>query len=251
MSALIYQLDHKQPVQVNEFCESLAAFADEYRRVNADNEDGSQLDLYISEIRRGSIMATLVQLAPFAIVASEHVNTISDFIGNFSTAVAWLRERVGPKPAFKAEQLESIAKMMKPIASDTAANLTIKGDIHFHGDVNITINNSQAQSVRNAAQVELQEMGRARFDLKEKVILRWYQARYDPKSKSGDRSIIDAVFPKSVKTVFVNEGVKAKMLAGDSNPFRSQYIVDVMVDLVSQTPTKYRILDCFGRVQPA
>lgn len=250
MSEIIFKLDYKQPVHVTDFCEGLSAFADEYKRIASTEEDrqAADVELYIESITKGSIVTKLVELAPFAMVAIENINTLADFIKNFKEAINWLKTSDGKKPAYTAEQLESIAKIMKPVTNDTGAELNVYGDIHFHGTVNLTINNGDARSIRNAANMELQDMGKPKFDLKEKVVLKWYQARFDTKSKAGDRSIIDSIFKDSVKTLFVNEGVKAKMLSGSENPFLSQYIVDVMVELVQDRPTKYRILDCYGRL---
>lgn len=250
MPEIIYRLEYKHPIQVSDFCESLGSFAEEYKRINSLREDPSdgEFDLYVTEITKGSIIAKLVEMAPFAITIAENTNTIIDFISSFRTAIGWLNGKIGPKPDFKSEQLENIAKVMKPVASDVGAQLNVFGGIQIQGDVHITINHYEGTVIRQSAQHELQELGRPRFELKEKVVLKWYQARYDTKSKSGDRAVIDAVYPSSVKTVFVNEGVKAKMLSGHENPFLLQYLVDVMVEIVQDQPTKYRILESYGKI---
>lgn len=81
------------------------------------------------------------------------------------------------------------------------------------------------------------------MEIREKIDLRWYQARNDPKSKAGDRAIIDLVSKKSVKTTFLSEGLKAKMLSSTKNPFNNTYSVSVAIESIGGLPVHYRIID--------
>jgi hypothetical protein len=79
--------------------------------------------------------------------------------------------------------------------------------------------------------------------IQEKVLLYWYQARNDPRSKSGDRAIIESISTSAVKVVFVNENIKAKILSSSENPFMLAFVVDVAVETIQGRPALYRILE--------
>jgi hypothetical protein len=77
---------------------------------------------------------------------------------------------------------------------------------------------------------------------KERVLLVWYQARTDIKSKVGNKGIIEEISKKPLNITFENEALKEELIHGDINPFRTAYIVDVKVMTVQEKPTVYKIL---------
>jgi len=247
MNQLTFELRYKNPVPVAEFCDALSSLADEYERAKSigDRPDADAYDLCISRIEEGSIIAYLQEYGPYAIALAEAANASIDFLKNLSDGISWLRTKAGPKPEFDPEQLDNTIRLVTPVARDSGASITISGNT-FNGPVTINMNSGEAEVVRDTAKFELESLGRPKLEIKKGVVLRWYQARNDAKSRSGDRAIIDALHPKSVKTVFVSEGLKAQLISADSNPFKLKYVVDVAIEAVGGRPTKYQIFDIHG-----
>lgn len=232
---------------VSDFCDSLNALSDEYYRIKAlqDHLDEDAYDLYVEKITEGSILATLQEYAPYAIPIVEAANSSYDLLGNLKQTIDWLRNKVGPKPVFEPEQLENAARLVAPLTRDVSSSIVLSGNT-FNGPVTINLNSTGGTEVKKNAEAELHEMGRPKLEIKEGVTLRWYQARNDPKSKSGDRAIIDAVSPKSIRTVFIGDGLKAKMIESKDNPFKQSYTVSVAIETIGGRPTKYQIIDVQG-----
>jgi hypothetical protein len=247
MQPITYHLEFKNPVLVADFCDSLTALSDEYGRIKAlqEHPDHEAYDLYVEKITEGSIIATLQEYAPYAIAIAEAVNTSHDLLGNLKQTIEWLRHKIGPRPDFEPEQLENAAKLVAPLSRDVSSSIVLSGNT-FHGPVTINLNSSAGAEIKKNAEAELHEMGRPKLEIKEGVVLRWYQARNDPKSKSGDRAIIDEVSPKSIRTVFIGDGLKAKMIESKDNPFKQSYTVSVAIETVGGRPTKYQIIDVQG-----
>jgi hypothetical protein len=247
MQPITYHLEFKNPVLVTDFCDSLTSLSDEYSRIKALGEqpDVDAYDLYVEKITEGSIIATLQEYAPYVIAIAEGVNCSSDLLSNLKQTIDWLRDKVGPKPDFEPEQLANAVKFVAPLTRDVTSSIVLSGNT-FNGPVTINLNSTEGSEVKKNAESELHEMGRAKLEIKESVILRWYQARNDPKSKSGDRAIIDSVSPKSVSTVFIGDGLKSKMIGSKENPFQLSYLVNVAVETIGGRPTKYQIIDVLG-----
>lgn len=241
---LTIDLKNTQPVELLDFTSSLAGLADEYKRFTSirDTEFHKDIQLYIKRIQAGSIIAEIIEMMPYAMPFIGNANTIVEFCGNFKNAIEWLKGSTSSPPSIERHTLENVVKVIEPVAKDVGAILTI-GNIESHANVNITINNIEANAVQNHAKRLLDDMRKPITGCHNNMVAYWYQARNDPKSQRGDRAVIEALWPSPVKTVFATESVKAKMLFGTENPFSSAFIVDVQVQSIKNRPVLYTILN--------
>jgi hypothetical protein len=70
-----------------------------------------------------------------------------------------------------------------------------------------------------------------------------HQVRGDPKSKSGDRGIIESISKMPVRLWFTSEEIKKGILESPDNPFQREFIVDVEVKTVEDgKPALYKVL---------
>jgi len=245
-------LKNTRPVDLMDLSEAFDGFAREYHRsVQGSSDPGypNEVSLYVTEIHSGSIIAELAPLAPYALPLMENTNTVVDFCKNLKAAFDWLRGE-GDKPeGVEAEQLENVEAIVRPVVKDTGSQLNIVGGVSARnltimtGPVSIVLDHSHASKISDGARRELALISRRKAGLHEMVVLQLYQARNDPKSKSGDRGIIESVQKQPVRVIFNNQGVKAKMLSGIKNPFKQAYLVDVSVETMQDRPVIYRIVE--------
>jgi hypothetical protein len=81
-----------------------------------------------------------------------------------------------------------------------------------------------------------------------KQLLWWYQIRFDSKSDSGDKAVIENIFKKPIKVIFKDEVIKQNMIntIGFAKPWQKlAYIVDVEVLFLNEKPKTYKILDFY------
>jgi hypothetical protein len=249
---VILDLKNTRPVDLFDLSRAFDAFAKEYKRSLFAYDDPylqEEVSLHVTSIRSGSIIAELAALAPYALPIVENANTIFDFCSNLKTAFDWLRgEGTRPKEV-EPDQLENYASIVGPVVKDAGSQLNIQGGISaqnvtiINNPIIIALDHTMASRVQEGANRELALLTKRKAGLHEKVVLSWYQARNDPKSKNGDRAIIESIEPRSIRALFVNASVKAKMLSGVRNPFKQAYLVDVMVETVQNKPVLYRILE--------
>ena len=87
--------------------------------------------------------------------------------------------------------------------------------------------------------------------LHEKVLLYWYQARGDLKSRTGDRAIIESISSSSVKTICANEMIKSQMILNNENPFKEAFVVDVIVETIKGKPALYKVVALHDKLEQA
>jgi hypothetical protein len=68
------------------------------------------------------------------------------------------------------------------------------------------------------------------------------QIRDVPKSKTGDRGIIESISKLDIKLLFTSEEIKRDILEAPENPFQKAFIVDVEVKTLDDKPALYKIL---------
>jgi hypothetical protein len=88
---LTVKIENKRPVALTDLTQSLNAFADEYNRFiereGDEGEKGQELQLYVKEIRSGSIIADLMAAAPYALPLIEHASTVAGYVKHIKVAL--------------------------------------------------------------------------------------------------------------------------------------------------------------------
>ena len=243
---LTVEIKNVHPIELTDLTQSLLAFADEYKRHIARSEESMLAEgvrLYVKEMRSGSIIADLVAMAPYALPFVENSNHIFEFLGYLKTAYGYLLGESSDKPPLERNNYENLTNILEPVAKDNGSQMNI-GAIHVTtGPITVNINSMKANAIQNAAKREMDVLKAPTTGMREKVLLYWYQARNDPKSKTGDKAIIESLHKGPVKALFVNESIKAKILSASENPFTMAYVVDVAVETIRGKPALYRILE--------
>lgn len=252
VGTVVIDLKNTRPVDLLDLSRTFDAFAREYKRSLQSYDDAyleSEVSLHVTGIRSGSIIAELAALAPYALPIVENANTVIDFCANLKSAFDWLRGEGNRPKEVEPDQLENYASIVRPVVKDAGSQLNIVGGISaksvtiINGPVTISLDHTAASFVHEGAKREIALLEKRTAGIHEKVVLCWYQARNDPRSKNGDRGIIESIQRKSVRVVFMNASVKAKMLSGVRNPFKQAYLVDVAVETVQDRPVLYRIVE--------
>jgi hypothetical protein len=245
-------LNNTRPVDLIDLSRAFDAFAQEYKRsleVSDNSQIENEISLHVTSLKSGSIIAELAALAPYALPLVENAKTVIDFCSNLKVAFDWLRGEANRPKEIETDQLENYAAIVKPVVKDAGSQLNITGGVSaknltiINAPITISLDHSAASFVHDGAKREIALLSKRKAGIHEKVVLRWYQARNDPRSKSGDRGIVESIQRSSVRVLFMNASVKAKMLSGIRNPFKQAYLVDVAVETVQDKPVLYRILD--------
>jgi hypothetical protein len=144
---------------------------------------------------------------------------------------------------------ENFAGFVEPIAKDNASQLNVNTVINGNPTLMFNLSSIDANAAQNAAKREIGMLREPSTGLHRNVVLYWYQAKKDITSQTGDRVIIESLYPQPVKVIFDNEIVKTHMLLGVENPFMSAYRVDVAVETIGGKPILYKIMNMHERIE--
>lgn len=242
---LTVQLCNKAPVSLFDFTNGFLALADEYDRYARYHEPQAVIrdaQLYVREVKSGSIIIDLVALSAIALPFVEHANSIIKFSEFTGIIYEYLLGRTNKKLDLKKKDYENAIGIVEPVAKDSAAQINfqtiINGDVHKH----FHLNSIEANAAQNAARREITALKEPVTGIRRNVLLYFFQFRDDAKSSAGDRGIIESVSPFPVKVRFQSEEIKSSVLNADENPFRFAYLVDVAVETIEEKPLLYNVL---------
>lgn len=243
---LVLNYGTTKPVSLKDLTQSLNAFAAEYRSAQkrtATTFEQDKAELYITKISKGSIIAELAPMVPLGMALVENTNSIIEFSQSLKSIVGFLLGKKEGDVKLTKPAVKNVMSLVEPIARENNSALIIQGNVNLgdNSTLNINISNSDAQQIRQRGKEVIQKLDSPSTNDITKVKLLWYQARNDNASSAGDRAIIPVLWEKPVKVIFSSDAIKAKMIGEEGNPFKTEYLVDVIADFKGKKPTSYLI----------
>lgn len=244
---LRFEIKNNHPVTVADYAASLESLADEYRRYLIAFEsraDADSTQLFVKEIRKGSIVNDLYPVVSGVLPLLDTVSSILSYSEYLKSIFDWLIGSREEKPPIADEKktLDNVVKIIEPTARDQGAQMNI-GVLTINGDVtmNFGIDSVQANAAQNFARRFLGESKNTSSRDREGVVLHWYQTRNALRNKTGDKAKIESISPDPIKVLFASEELKSKMVLDEANPYQKAFVVDVSVETVNDKPVLYRI----------
>ena len=248
-AGLRIEIKNRKPIELSDFTTSLWALANEFRKqmeTEAPEIAAADVRLYVKSVQSGSIIAEVIAIAPQALQLVSYANSVMGFYKHVKNAYDYLAGVTDEKPPLDKSSYENLSGIVEPVAKESGSQLNIGV---LNGDLFLTLDSLKANAIQNKARKEIEALAEPTKGLHEKVLLYWYQARGDAKSKTGDRAIIESISPFSVKTICANDLIKAQMILEDANPFKEAYVVDVMVETIRGKPALYKVLAVHDKFQ--
>ena len=251
------EIKNQRPVELVDLTNSYYCVADEYKRfmfLEYGDLPKDNVSLYVREIRTGSIITDLIGMAPVLppiIAQLSDIAAVVQFGEYLKKGYDFLLGHSTDKPRnFSKGNYENFSGFVEPIAKDNASQMNIQNINNNESPILIfNLNSVDANAAQNSAKREIGILQEPSTGTHNNVVLYWYQAKKDIASHTGDRIIIESIYPFPVKAIFDNEIAKTKMLLGNDNPFMSAYMVDVAVETVKGKPVLYKILNMHERIE--
>lgn len=245
-AVLAIKLENKKPVDLLDLTTSFAALAESFREY-ANEHTGEPLPdnvrLYVQEMTSGSIIAKLTALADQASWTLKHAEVLAGFVTNLNDVVGYFLDRPGAKAEPSKREAEQVSQILEPVAKDGGSQIIIQA---MPGST-VTVNQFQVGSLEaNAIQNRVRQfVGPAlpASEVRTDELLVLEQVKNAAGTKTGDRGIIERIWPRAVKLLFANEDGKKQVLNLDGNPFQHVFLVDVDVRAVDGKPQLYRVIN--------
>ena len=244
---------NERPVVLTDLTLSLLTFTQQYQQfIESETADGhpAATELYIKEVRSGSIVVEVVALAMPIVPLIWQGGSLTEWVNRSKAIVEWLLGKLqSPPKEITKNDLRQWHSIVDPVAKDSGAQFNIS--VSDNGKVinQFIINSQEANALQNNNKRQLEDLESPNDHIQKRKVMYWYQSRFDVSSHSGDRAIIEDITKKPLKIIFENNAVKEAMLAGDpksDKPWHKlAYIVDVQVQTIEGMPKLYTILNYY------
>lgn len=246
-------INNRKPVVLTDLTMALLGVSQQYHRFienETAEENQSASELFIKDVRSGSIVVELVTQVMPVIPLLWVGGSFLEWVNHAKSVIEWLNGKIATPPKEVGKQdLRQWGNILEPVAKDHGSqmNFTVS-----HGGLVINqfiINSEQANAAQNAIRREIGRLDEPDDHVQRKRVMVWYQTKFDADSPTGDRAVIESISKSPVKVIFENNAVKKAMLGGDIR-FKKQwhelaYIVDVRVQTVQGVPKVYTIINYY------
>lgn len=244
------EIKNKTPIELLDLTKSFVSLANQFNSYvasNGESKEDREAKLYVREIKTGSVILDLVELATKSILPFvENVNTIVGFAGYIKDAYNFLIGKSKEQPTyFTHNDYRDLSQILNPVANDNASQINVSTVVNNTTNVYLTINSLEANAIQNIIEKrdkELKESAPSN-DIKTNVLLTLFQTKADPKAKTGNKGIVEDISPKSFPLIFDNEELNRRILHQEFNPYEKIFVVDIQPQHVSNKIAAYKIIN--------
>lgn len=245
---LVIKIENNHPIELLDLTKSLVALSTQFNSYavkHGDCKENREATLYVKEIKSGSIILELVELATAGMIPFiENTNTIIGFTQFLSSVVNYFLKNEGDKPELHPSDMREISAIVNPISKDTGSQLNLSNTINGNVTFNFNIGSTETNALQNVLKSEIEKLKLPEHsdEIYSSELLTWYQARDDMKSKTGNKGVIENLHPKPLNITFDSEELKEEMLHSDINFFNTVYVVDVKIQTIQDEPKAFKIM---------
>jgi hypothetical protein len=257
LAHLVLNIDTKNPIRVEDFVSSFTAISSQYERfIRAEYPDmASDADIFVREVRKGSIEADLVPWAIKGLSAVvnviEQIQIVEKFVRTYG---ALLKTYTGgsQEPEASRSDLKDLMGAVAAIANDPNGKGSLRAVVFEDGKKKIkaAVSFDTGEAREAQRQIEDQRMvldATASAD-HERVLMIFMQSNVKdtPMGKrTGQRVTIEEIAPRDLPLIYASDlaerRIKHEVREADENVFKKGFIVDVNVQLVGGKPAGYRV----------
>ena len=250
-------INNSKPIELGAFVNAFTSLANEYRRSLAANDEfENDADIFIKEIRPGSIIADLVPVivstAPVIASQAEQVWQSIKFLQTWEKRIKELASGIIPE-RFTKSDMKTFADAVEAIARDPESTSQLEVATFEDGKREVKaafkFSAKEAVAVQNTIEAEYKRLDAEDDDQVSRTLL--YFTRSDvgaaPKDKrSGEKVVIPEISSKALPIIYASalaeERIKHEIREANDNIFKKGFSVDVSVLNRGSRPIVYRIL---------
>lgn len=242
-SYLTVTLDLVDPVEIADFAALFAGIGAQFERYLAEHHPGTkgEAQLYVKEVRKGSIIADLVPNIPDMVGYMDTVLIVTGFGSLFSKRV---RQLIGGEfiSTKSKPDIVEVGKTLRAISKDNRGDMTVESVELEEGvwkrRILLKFNASEARKAEATLEDQKREMDKVeRADLT-RVLMTFEQSRKSDREinkPTGELVIIEVADSKPKALIYgselVEQRIKTEIRDADDNIYKKGFIVDANVQL--------------------
>lgn len=256
---LMLRLSTKEPIELKNFVTAFTSLGHEYERFvrSSHPELADQSEIYIKQIREGSIEAELwnyaVLAGGLALSQMDQLLILEQFVKLYGTRLSSFFTTGGRLAGAGKGELADFMGQVSAIANDPNGTAEIAAAVYENGErkikASVKFRTPQAKIALNEIEGQRREIENKSTSDHERVLMRFVRPSIEPTKahkRTGQRAVIEAIHNKPLSVVYVSdlarERVDHEMKDADGNVFRLIFDVDVNVELSDGKPIAYRVM---------
>lgn len=259
---LTLKIDNSQPIALTAFVKSFTSLVEEYRLAVKSDENftDDNAEIYIKQIRSGSIIADLIPMAgaalPIIAAEADKIYLAIEFVKKWESRVKMLVSGIIPEGASKGD-LKRWNESVEAIARDPNASSTLEAATFEDGKREVkatfTFKSSEARQIEDVIEGEFQRLEDKSSADYERVLMIFTRSDVGdvPVGKrDGGRVMISDISEKPLAITYGSEiaeqRIKHEIRESDGNIYKKGFNVDVKVQYSATHPVAYSILHVHG-----
>lgn len=255
---IIVKLQTKNPIAIGDFVSEFTSVASQYDKFIKTHYPAlaQEAQIYVKEIRRGSIIAELLPFVPLLLSGEiishiEHIKAINEFIKMLQDRISPFFEGRVSADATRAD-LKDYLGTVAAIANDPNGKASIKAAYYENGKtktrVAFAFDHSEAREAVRQIEEQQKQLEHRGNDDYSRVLGIFTQANTKDAPvgrRTTERIRFEEISERDLPLVYASElaeqRIKYEIREADENLFKKGFIADVNVETVGGGPAAYRV----------
>lgn len=241
------------PVEISDFAALFAGLGSEFERYLSDEhpEMHGSARMYVQEVRKGSVVATLFAQIPDMIGMMDSVVVVLTFGALFNKRIrGFITGNSLPKAT--KPQLNDILRTIRALAQDAQGTMTLKGIRHTQGlfttDFEATFTASEARAAARTIEHQKLELDRVTTADHKRVLMTFTRSDVGNASvgkRSGERVVVPEISERPLSLIYGSDlaeaQIKHEIQNSQDNIFKRGFIVDLNVVFAGARAVAYSV----------
>jgi len=175
-------INNERPVVLTDLTLSLLGVGHQFERFienEMDEHDPVGAELFIKDVRSGSIIVELVAQAMPAIPLLWQAGSLTEWVDYAKSVVEWLSGKISTPPKILTKQdLKQWSNILEPVAKDNGSQMNFT--VTEGGTVinQVFINSEQANAAQNGIRRQLEQLDEPHDHTQQKKVMVWGQTKF-------------------------------------------------------------------------
>lgn len=254
---LTLTLDNTQPIELGAFVGAFTSLAKDYKKSLESKGLDADAQIYITEVRSGSIVADLMPVVatafPAVAAGVTQVAQAIDFVNSWKERLSKLRDGLVPEGLVRSD-LRTFTDALEAVANDPNGNQLLEAATFEDGKRQVKaafkFSTNDAQEIRNTIEGEFKRLDAPTEKVHKRVLMIFKRSDIGNaplEKRSGERAVIASISERDLPIMYASElaeeRIKHEIRESDENIYKKGFNVDVSVEYKGEKAVVYKVIE--------
>jgi hypothetical protein len=253
---LVLKIEYKQPIEIGDFVGGFLAIESQFDRFVQERfpEQKTHPEVFVKEIRPGSIEADFLPYVGTIVQFMEHVVVVEEFVKLYGARLAKYFTSGGRDESASKSDLTDFMRSVAAIARDPDASSTLEAVTFEDGKKKVRaalrFNTPQARKAVDEIEQHRRELEHGASADHERKLMVFVQSNIKDTQigkRTGEWVLIEEILERPLPLIYASElaedRIKYEIREAEDNLYKKGFVVDVNVQLRGGRPIAYRVMN--------